>query len=112
MTSQQINVHIWTTVTLDFLYPFTFSSFFLGVAIRAFKSHWLAFLPALLCVPTDLTEGYAQVMLLTGHQEFMAIKTTATRLKVLLFGMALVIAILGAVQLWLEPERGTGKKQS
>ncbi|CAB9507937.1 expressed unknown protein [Seminavis robusta] len=112
MTLQQRNVHIWMTATLDVLYPFTYSSFFLGVAIRAFKGHWLAILPTLLCVPTDLTEGYAQVMLLSGHKDFMAIKTTATPLKLLLFGTALIITILGAARLWLEPARGTGKKQS
>ncbi|MGC1507002.1 hypothetical protein [Ketobacter sp.] len=100
MTATQKLAHIWTTATLDVLYPLAYGGLFAGVALKAFGKAglWLA-LPSLLCIPVDLTEGYAQVMLLTGNAEFMSLKTLTTPIKLALFIAGLVIAIVGLIKL-------------
>lgn len=101
MTDTQKDVHIWTTVSLDVLYPLVYGPLFAGVALKAFgKNGLLLALPSLLCIPADLTEGFAQVMLLSGHADYMGLKTTMTPIKFLLFIPGFLIAIVGAVKLW------------
>ncbi len=101
MTVAQKQAHIWTTATLDVLYPLAYGGLFAGIALKAFGKSglWLA-LPSLLCIPVDLTEGYAQVMLLTGNAEFMSLKTITTPLKLALFITGLAIAIVGLIKLY------------
>lgn len=101
MTAKQKQAHIWTTATLDVLYPFVYAGFFAGVALKAFGrvGLWLA-IPAILCIPVDLTEGYAQVMLLSGHVEYMGLKTTTTPLKYGLFFSGLLITTVGLFKLY------------
>lgn len=95
MTPQQRTWHIWTTATLDVAYPFAYGGLFIGLALRAFKRRgaWLA-LPSLHVIPADLTEGFAQVMLLSGHDNFMGLKLVATPIKLGLFGAGLMISIV------------------
>lgn len=101
MSEKQKQVHIWTTATLDVLYPLAYGSLFAGIALKAFgrAGIWLA-LPSLLCIPVDLSEGYAQVMLLAGNHEFMNLKTAVTPIKFALFIAGLVISVLGLVRLY------------
>jgi len=96
MTETQRTVHAWMTGTLDVAYPFVYGAFFAGVALRFFGRFgmYLA-LPSLLCIPADLTEGLAQVMLLTGQEEWMAVKTTATPIKLVLYISGLLITMVG-----------------
>lgn len=96
MTVQQRNIHAWMTGTLDVAYPLAYSTFFMGVALRFFKGfrYWLA-LPSLIVVPFDLTEGFAQIMLLTGSEGFMDLKVVATQGKLALFIAGLCITLCG-----------------
>ena len=105
MSPKQRQVHAWMTSTLDVLYPLTYASFFVGITTKAFPGKmgvWLA-TPSLLCVPADLLEGFAQVMLLNGYDDYLQVKTTATPLKLVLFTTALVIAIASTVRLAKKP---------
>ncbi len=96
MTPGQRSTHAWVTGTLDVAYPFAYSAFFLGVALKFFRRfrYWLA-LPSLLVVPVDLTEGFAQIMLLTGAEHTMGLKILATKIKLALFIPGLCITIVG-----------------
>ncbi len=101
MSEKQKQVHIWTTATLDVLYPLAYGLLFAGIALKAFgdKGMLLA-LPSLLCIPADLTEGFAQVMLLSTHADYMGLKTTMTPIKFALFIPGFLIAIVGVVKLY------------
>lgn len=96
MTEQQRTVHAWMTGTLDVAYPFAYGAFFIGIALRYFGRFgiYLA-LPSLLCIPADLTEGLAQVMILTGHEGWMTLKTIATPIKLVLYITGLLITLVG-----------------
>jgi hypothetical protein len=96
MTKEQRHVHAWMTGTLDVAYPFAYGAFFIGIALRYFGRFGLFLaLPSLLCIPADLIEGLAQIMLLTGHEGWMAVKLIATPIKLLLFGTGLVVSLFG-----------------
>ena len=107
MTPTQKRMHLWTTATLDVAYPFTYGSFFGGMALRAFpNSGWILAIPSILCIPVDLMEGYTQVMLLSGHDEYVTWKTLLTPMKFVLFGIGLIVAIVGAIRLRkLKPDK-------
>ncbi len=96
MTKQQRTVHAWMTGTLDVAYPFAYGAFFIGIALRYFGRFgiYLA-IPSLLCIPADLTEGLAQIMLLTGHEGWMTVKLIATPIKLALFITGLLITLAG-----------------
>jgi hypothetical protein len=100
MSLEQRSVHAWLTGTVDVAYPFAYAAFFIGVVIKSFdrKWMWLA-LPSILVVPADLVEGFAQVMLLNGHETFMPIKVIATPVKLALFLSGLAITISGLVMM-------------
>lgn len=102
LSTTQKKVHIWTTATVDVLYPFAYSGLFAGIALKAFgrAGLWLA-LPALSCIPVDLTEGFAQVMLLSGNDGYMSLKTLCTPIKLALLFASLIIAILGLLKLYM-----------
>ena len=101
LSDKQKQVHIWTTATLDVLYPLAYGSLFAGIALKAFgrAGIYLA-LPSLLCIPVDLSEGYTQVMLLSGNDGFMGLKTIVTPIKFVLFFTGVVIAVVGVFRLY------------
>lgn len=108
MSLQQRRVHAWMTGTLDVLYPFAYGAFFVGVAFRYFARYrlWLI-IPGILVIPFDLTEGFAQVMLLVGNADYMALKIGATQGKLLLYITGLVITAVGLLKaLGGRPRRG------
>ena len=108
MTPLQRQVHRWMTATLDVLYPFTYASYFIGMAYKAFPAptaFWLS-LPAILCIPVDLVEGYSQVLLLSGgHDEMVSLKVVVTPLKLVLSITSLVVSLVGVVRLQTRKER-------
>ena len=94
MTPRQRMMHAWMTGTLDIAYPLAYGAFFMGMAMKYFErfGRWLA-LPSFLVIPADLIEGFAQIMLLTGHESFMGLKLIATPAKLTLFLLGLCITI-------------------
>lgn len=107
MTSEQRTVHAWMTGTLDVVYPFAYGAFFIGVTVKFFKQFglWLA-LPAMLVIPVDLVEGYSQIMLLTGHEDFVTLKQIVTPIKLVLYFSAMGIAAIGLMKGWRHGRRG------
>jgi hypothetical protein len=100
MSPEQRHVHAWLTGTIDVAYPFAYSAFFIGVAVRSFGLNGvLLSIPSVLVIPADLLEGGAQIMLLTGHEGFMPLKLIMTPTKLLLFGSGLVITLAGLLNL-------------
>ncbi|MEL7030926.1 MAG: hypothetical protein AAGK80_01530 [Pseudomonadota bacterium] len=91
MSETQRGVHAWMTATLDVAYPLTYGPLFAGLALRAFKPVF-AF-PAVAVIPTDLAEGYVQVMALIGDESLLWLKAYLTPLKLVWFLTAMVIAI-------------------
>lgn len=91
MNETQRSVHAWMTATLDVMYPLTYGPLFAGLALRTLKPVFA--LPAWLVIPTDLAEGYVQVMALTGAGDLLWLKAYLTPLKLVLFLAAIVIAI-------------------
>ena len=91
MSVLQKSVHAWTTATLDVAYPLTYGAFFAGLAWRAFKP--LYALPAIAVIPTDLAEGFVQVMALTGNNDLIWLKAYLTPAKLVLFFSAIAIAL-------------------
>ncbi|UTW55260.1 hypothetical protein [Kordiimonas sp. SCSIO 12610] len=103
LTSTQRSVHTWATLTLDVLYPFAYASLFISLALRAFKDWGKYFaLPSLICIPTDLTEGIIQVLLLNDIANLYALKVNVTALKFTLFGVGFLVAIIALVKLCVE----------
>jgi len=91
MSALQKSVHAWTTATLDVAYPLTYGALFAGLAWRAFKP--LYALPAIAVIPTDLAEGFVQVMALTGNSDLVWLKAYLTPAKLTLFFAAIAIAV-------------------
>lgn len=105
MSATQRTVHAWMTATLDVLYPLTYGALFMGVALRALPR--AAALPALAVIPTDLTEGAVQVLALTGNSEWVWLKAYITPLKLGLFGLAILIALIALVIDWRKMRKST-----
>lgn len=86
MTLEQRSVHALLTSTVDVAYPFAYATFQAGMAYRYLGrwGRWIALL-SIVCVPVDLLEGFAQVMLLQGNEPYMALKLIATPVKLALF---------------------------
>ena len=99
MTPTQRCVHAWLTGTVDVAYPFAYASFFVGIAIRFFGriGPWLA-IPSFLVIPTDLLEGFAQIMLLNGYDSYLQLKVVVTPIKLVLFLTGLVVTIAGLLR--------------
>ena len=95
MSAEQQRVHAMTTATLDVAYPFAYGIFQAGMAYRYLGSwgKWIAPL-SLICIPFDLTEGFSQVMLLTGSLQYVELKTVVTPIKLALFTLGLVAAVV------------------
>ena len=102
MTPLQRTAHAWLTGTVDVAYPITYAALFGGLANKAFPDkRWIA-LPILLCVPADLAEGLSQVMILTGHEGWVALKAVATPLKLLLFIAGVLIGLVALIRVWVQ----------
>lgn len=97
MTAEQRRVHAITTATLDVAYPFAYGAFQAGMAYRYLGrwGRWIAPL-SLLCIPVDLLEGLAQVLILTGSEGFVGLKTVVTPLKLGLYLPGLAGALAAA----------------
>lgn len=109
LSPQQIRVHLWVTTTLDAAFPFVYGLFHAGMALR-FLGRWgtVVAVLSLACIPVDLIEGFSQVMLLTGHEGFLTIKTVMTPIKLLLFVpgfLATVVAIVIAASRQRKPRK-------
>lgn len=96
MTGLQRSVHAWMTATLDVAYPLTYGALFAGLTIRVLKPVFA--IPAIAVIPTDLVEGFVQVLALNGNYELLWLKAFVTPAKLILFGVAIVIAL---VALWM-----------
>ena len=100
LSDKQRLVHVWTTATLDVAYPFAYGTFQAGMAYRYLGrwGRWVAPL-GLICIPVDLIEGFAQVMLLTGSTEYISLKIVATPVKLALYFSSLGFAIVAGGRL-------------
>ncbi len=94
LSEEQKRAHIWTTASLDVLYPIVYGCFFTGMALLFFgrPGRWLA-LPGICAVPVDLTEGVIQVMALSGNSEVVVHKAWVTPWKLGLFIAASLITL-------------------
>lgn len=97
MTTKQRHVHIVTTATLDVLYPFAYGGLLAGLTWHAFPAgRWLAW-PILVCIPVDLIEGVAQILILSGHMDWVGVKVIVTPIKLGLFGLGCLIGIVALI---------------
>jgi len=95
LNQTQTKVHILTTATLDVAYPFAYGAFQAGMAYRYLGRIGTFIAPlSLLCIPVDLIEGFAQVMILSDHAQFIDLKTIATPIKLLLYVPGLLAALV------------------
>ena len=84
----QKQVHVVITASLDVAYPFAYGIFQAGMAYR-YLGLWGRFLAplSLICIPVDLLEGFAQVMILNEVMlsQFVDLKMVVTPVKLLLY---------------------------
>ena len=104
MSETQRVVHAWMTATLDVAYPLTYGPLFAGLALQRFRSIFA--IPAFAVIPTDLAEGYVQVVSLLGDESLIGLKAVLTPLKLVLFIAAMIIAI-AAVAIGIRRRRKT-----
>ncbi len=99
MSDSQRHFHAWMTATLDVAYPVAYGALFIGSAYRFFPSTGLLMsLPAIVCIPVDLTEGVVQVLALIGSADLTESKAILTPLKQLLFVSGFLVTIAGWVK--------------
>ena len=91
MNAMQRQVHIWTTATLDVLYPLTYGLLFAGLSLSQFRRFWA--LPAMIVIPIDLLEGVVQMILLLGNDHWIGLKAILTSTKFVFFALAALIAL-------------------
>ena len=97
MTPLQRRVHIRLTATADLLYPFAYSTFFAGMALRWLgRAGPLFAVVAFLVVPFDLLELVAQVRILGGDFAWLPVKAVATPIKLALYLPALAATLVAA----------------
>jgi hypothetical protein len=94
MTPEQVSAHWWMTLLLDYFYPLAYGAFFAGLALRYFPAVgvWLA-VPSMIVVPADIIENTIQLMILSGDQSLIWVKTYVTPLKLVTFVIAALIAL-------------------
>ncbi len=98
MTQEQKNVHLWTTATLDVLYPFAYGLLFAGMALRFFGPLGpLLAAPSFLVIPFDLAEGAVQVLTLSGDDRLLWLKVYVTPIKLGLFLFGLFATLIAGV---------------
>ncbi len=95
MSDVQRTAHAWMTATLDVVYPLTYGALFTGMALRTFKPFY-AF-PALVVIPTDLSEGFIQVQAMLGNESLIWLKAYVTPAKLVLFTTAILITLAALV---------------
>ncbi|MEM7077783.1 MAG: hypothetical protein AAF513_04045 [Pseudomonadota bacterium] len=54
-------------------------------------------LPSVVVIPSDLVEGFTQVQVLMGNESIVWLKAYVTPLKLMLFFVAVIIAIASVV---------------
>lgn len=92
-TPEQHRAHFRMTLFFDLLYPFAYAPLFAGLALKYLKRWWLS-IPAFLCIPADTIENIAQLFILSGTSEAMAVKAIATPIKLVCFVIALILALI------------------
>lgn len=98
LSATQKHVHVIVTATLDVAYPFAYGIFQAGMAYR-FLGRWGRLIAplSLICIPVDLAEGFAQIMILSGHLQFVETKILVTPIKLLLYVPGLCAALVALV---------------
>ena len=96
MSADQRLVHAWITATLDVVYPLAYGALFIGSALKFYDNFgWLIASPFFVLVPTDLLEGFIQVLALTGTLDMIDAKAVLTPLKTSLFLLGVSTMIIG-----------------
>jgi len=95
MTLDQRRAHQILTGTVDVLYPFVYTAFFVGVFQRWLGSRWkfIAILAATMVIPLDLLEGISQISLLSGSLDLLELKLVVTPFKLALYSPILIAAL-------------------
>jgi len=97
MTPSEREAHFWVTVLLDTAYPFSFGLFFAGMAWRFFGTFGpFAAIPGFAVMIVDLTENTLQAITLSGAAYVLEPKAWISPLKLGLFGVAALIALVAA----------------
>lgn len=95
LTPEQKSVHFWVTVLIDTAFPISFGLLFAGLAWRFF-SKWgaVAAIPGFAVLIVDLTENTIQALALSGAADALDAKVWVTPLKMGLFYLAALIALV------------------
>ncbi len=95
MTPEQKSVHFWVTVLVDTAFPVSFGLLFAGLAWRFFGEFGVpAAIPAFTVLIVDLTENTVQALALSGTADALDAKVWVTPLKMGLFYIAALIAVV------------------
>lgn len=95
MTPEQKSAHFWVTVLVDTAFPISFGLLFAGLAWRFFgKFGQVAAVPGFAVLIVDLTENTIQALALSGAADALDAKAWVTPLKMGLFYLAAVIALV------------------
>ena len=95
MTPEQKSAHFWVTVLVDTAFPIAFGLLFAGLAWRFFGKYGpLAAIPGFAVLIVDLTENTIQALALSGAADALDAKAWVTPLKMGLFYLAAVIALV------------------
>ncbi|MEQ9506930.1 MAG: hypothetical protein RLO80_11720 [Hyphomonas sp.] len=95
MTPEQKSVHFWVTVLIDTAFPVSFGLLFAGLAWRFFgKWGAVAAIPGFAVLIVDLTENTIQALALSGAADALDAKAWVTPLKMNLFYLAALIALV------------------
>lgn len=96
MSDEDKRMHVWSTSTLDLVFPLAIAVFLSGAIIRFRPPRfvaWLAWLP-IVGAGLDLLENATIVMVLGGRESLLGIKSTLTICKfaflIPAFGLAIV----------------------
>ena len=97
MTPSERSAHFWITVLMDTAYPICFGLFFAGMAWRFFgKLGPFAAIPGFAVLIVDLTENTLQAITLSGAAYVLEPKAWVSPLKMNLFYLAGLIALVAA----------------
>lgn len=97
MTPAERRAHFWVTVLLDTAFPLSFGLLFAGMAWRFFgKFGRFAAIPGFAVLIVDLTENTLQAITLSGAAYLLDPKEWVSPLKMNLFYLAALIALVAA----------------
>jgi len=97
MTPGERTAHLWVTVLLDTAFPLSFGLLFAGMAWRFFgKFGRFAAIPGFAVLIVDLTENTLQAITLSGAAYLLEPKEWVSPLKMNLFYLAALIALVAA----------------